>query len=216
MNMISKKHRAAATGLLFAAGIVLLQPSALSAKRFQTPPWKGSFSFGSGLFYPAQTAVRTLYGDFSVPFHVQADVRLGGPFAAFAGYRYLATAGATVLVDPSFEEESAGLTLLVHSLRAGFRLDSSLGRSKIFAQIGGAYHFYRERWDDRDLAVDGRIGGAFLAAGVEIPLGPRWALQLRGEYISVPTDKGGPLEPSVDLGGLDAVLGIVYRFGRRQ
>ena len=216
MNMIPKKHSVAATGILFAAVIVLLQPAALSAKRFETPPWKGSFSFGSGLFYPAQTAVRTLYGDFSVPFHVQADVRLGGPFALFVGYRHLGKTGATVIVDPFFEEESVGLTLLVHSLRAGFRLDSSLGRSKIFAQIGGAYHFYRERWDDRDLAVDGRIGGAFLAAGVEIPLGPRWALQLRGEYISVPTDKGGPLEPSVDLGGLDAVLGIVYRFGRRQ
>ena len=216
MNMISKKHPAAATGLLFAAGIVLLQPAALSAKRFETPPWKGSIAFGSGLFFPTQTAVRTLYGDFSVPFHIQADVRLGGPFTVFAGYRYLGKAGATVIVDPSFEEESSGLKLLVHSLRAGFRLDSSLGRSKIFAQIGGAFHYYRERWDDLDLAEDGRIDGAFLAAGVEIPIGSRWALQLRGEYISVPTDKGGPLEPSVDLGGLDAVLGIVYRFGRRQ
>ena len=216
MKMILTNRPATAAGVLLAVLIVLAQPAALSAKRFETPPWKGSFVFGSGLFYPTQTAVRTLYGDFSVPFHVQADVRLGGPFAVFAGYRYLGKAGATVIVDPSFEEESAGLTLLVHSLRAGFRLDSSLGRSKIFAQIGGAFHFYRERWDELDLAVDGRIGGAFLAAGIEIPIGPRWALQLRGEYISVPTDKGGPLEPSVDLGGLDAVLGIVYRFGRRQ
>jgi hypothetical protein len=196
--------------------VVLAVPVLLGAKRYETPPWRGSFALGGGIFYAAQGDVRTFYGDLSMSLHVQLDLRLRGPFAVVLGYRYLNAGGATVIVGDSFEEESYGLKLLVHSLRAGFRLDSSLGRMKIFGQVGGAFNLYEESWEGTDIAVDGRVGGVFLAAGAEIPFGRALAIQVRLEYASIPTAKGGLLEPDVDLGGADAVLGIVYRFGRRK
>jgi hypothetical protein len=215
MKITGRFDRPPVAGVFLSILLSAALPAVLEAKRFETPPWKGSFSLGTGIFYASQGDLRTLYGTLSVPFHAQLDLRVGGPFAVFGAYRYLGGRGSTVIVDPSFEEESFGLKLVVHSIRAGFRLDSSLGRSKIFAQVGGAFNLYKESWEETEIAVDGKVAGIFLAAGAEIPIGRAWAVQVRLEYASIPTGQGGLLESDVELGGVDAVLGIVYRFGRR-
>jgi|GEM_PF-858443 len=209
------RMKISASALLAVFGLAMLPPL-LEARRFETPPWRASLALGGGIFYPSQSPVRTLYGNVSFPLHFQLDVRLGGAFSVVAAYRFLGASGSTVIVGPSVEEESYGLRLNIHSVRAGFRLDSALGRSRIFAQFGAAYNVYQESWKDAGISVDGRLAGIFLAAGTEIPVGRAWAVQLRLEYASVPTDKGGLLDPDIDLGGADAVLGVVYRFGRRR
>lgn len=204
------------TTAFVAVFVLAVLPSAAAASSSEGPAWRGFCVLGGGAFYPGQSPVRSLYGDVSFPAHVQLGLRLSGPLSLTAGYRYLGTAGTTQAVKPAVDDESYDLRIVVHSVRAAFRLDSSPGGSPLFVQAGYAYNFYRESWEGASLDIDGRVGGAFFAAGAEIPLLRPLALQIRLEYALIPTKKGGALSPEVDLGGFDAVLGLVFRFGGRR
>jgi hypothetical protein len=207
-----KRTAAAALGL---SAFLAAFPADSSAKRFEKPPWMGSLTVGGGIFYATQGDLRALYGDIAGPIHAQLDFRIGGPFAVFAGLRSLHDRGRAAIFGPAFDGAGDELKLVVRSLRAGVRVDSSLGGARIFGQLGAAWNAYRETWAAASLEADGSFPGIVLAAGGEISLSGPWALQLRLEYASLPTNEGGYLEPDIDLGGVDAVLGIVFRFGRR-
>lgn len=174
-----------------------------------------SLGGGGGVCVPADKAVRTLYGDVSFPLHAHLSLRLAGPFGLIVGYRYLGAAGETAAVGPPVDDEGYDLRLRVHSLRAGIRLDSSLGKASIFALAGGSYNFYKESWLETEISFSGRKAGYFLGAGAEIPVLRFWDIHVRLEYALVPTGKGGGLSSEVDLGGLEAVVGLVFRFGGR-
>jgi hypothetical protein len=202
------------TTAVLAAFVLAVLPSAAGASAYEEPAWRGFFVLGGGAFYPGQSPVRAIYGDVSFPAHVQLGFRVGGQLSLTAGYRYLGLAGATRSVEPAVDDEGYDLRLVVHSVRAAFRLDSSLGESPLFVQAGYAYNFYRESWEGVDQVINGRAGGVFFAAGAEIPVSWPLAVQIRLEYALVPTKKGGLFADEVDLGGFDAVIGLVFRFGR--
>jgi len=174
-------------------------------------PVRLGISLAAGAFRADQGSVRSLYGVVQTPFHAQVDVFILRRVSVFAGFRYLSSDGSTRIVGPVIAEEQHPLRLRVSSFRAGACVFIPAGRFMLQAAIGGSYSRVRERW--LDLPLDAALGGPGLFArlGAGYPLGRNWEIFSRFEYSTLATGEGSLLEPSVSLGGAEAVLGLMFK-----
>jgi|ADurb_H2B_02_Slu_FD_contig_91_191174_length_4780_multi_3_in_0_out_0_2 hypothetical protein len=165
------------------------------------------------MFRAGQAAFRTLYGNGISALSAHVRVRLIDGLWAAAGWRTVKAGGATAIAGPAFNEEEYALEFEMTSIRLGLRYAFDLGRIAVFAGAGGSADRYEERWVDvPGLGGSGKKAGWYAEAGGEYAVFRFLSLSLRGEYTSVPTARGSSLEPDVNLGGLEAAAGLVFRF----
>lgn len=194
-------------GLILGAGPAGLQASEASGRA------RAAVSIEAGMFWAEQAAFRTLYGNGTPAVSAQIRVRLFDGLWAAAGWRTFKAGGTTLIAGPAFNEEEYALELEMTSIRLGLRYAFDLGRIAVFAGAGGSADRYEERWVDvPGLGGSGKKAGWYAEAGGEYAVFRFLALSLRAEYSSIPTGKGSFLEPDVDLGGLEAAAGLVFRF----
>jgi hypothetical protein len=98
------------------------------------------------------------------------------------------------------------------SVRLGLQYAFDTGRIRLFAGAGGSYNIYKETWSTGGLSAEGKKFGFLANAGISLLFGRALSVFLRGEYLSVPTGAGGPLESRVNLGGIEGTLGLAVHF----
>ena len=173
-------------------------------------PWLG-ISAASGAFYAGQGSFRSLYGDVQAAIHIQADVHLSRKIFLFAGFRTLQTKGATAVIGTGIADEHYSLEFRVSSIRAGLGFRLPIRRFALRLGVGGSFNSVRERWLDfpEDEAL--KAAGFFGNIGFGFELGRRWEIFSRLEYATIPTDSGSALQSKVNLGGFEAVLGLMFK-----
>ncbi|HNQ81036.1 MAG: hypothetical protein PHF93_10355 [Acidobacteriota bacterium] len=192
--------------------ILGMGPAGLRASTAAGRP-RAAVSLEAGMFRAGQAAFRTLYGNGISALSAHVRVRLIDGLWAAAGWRTVKAGGATAIAGPAFNEEEYALEFEMTSIRLGLRYAFDLGRIAVFAGAGGSADRYEERWVDvPGLGGSGKKAGWYAEAGGEYAVFRFLSLSLRGEYTSVPTARGSSLEPDVNLGGLEAAAGLVFRF----
>ena len=75
---------------------------------------------------------------------------------------------------------------------------------------GASYCWYEERWEDLDIATEGKKWGPLLSFLAGYRLSPRWSVFGNIRYEPMPTGKSSLLVPEVKLGGLKIGAGVMF------
>ncbi|MDD8027257.1 MAG: hypothetical protein PHI34_12160 [Acidobacteriota bacterium] len=186
--------------IILAAAIVLLASSpAVAGDRIH-------LTFGVTGFYPSDSVLREIYGDYLTGYQVQASFRFAGNWSIFAGYRSIRTDGAPLVLGEAFEEPSGRIDLDLSSWRGGVLYELALRRWTLSFAVGAGQIVCRESWPEADLSANKKAIGLILSAGADVALFGPLGLFVRLEF--------GPSERKEDvlLGGFDAVGGLSLRF----
>jgi len=196
--------------LIFLGMSLLFQATLCSQTAGGTPRF--AISAAAGIFRPGQGSFRGLYGSTQVPLHVQIQFRFLKGWAVFAGFRYAEASGKTLIVGPQYVEESHTIKFSMSSIRLGVQYSLAAGRVRLFVGAGASYNLYKEKWEDAGLSTEGKRTGLLADAGAEYLFSRWFSIFIRGEYSTIPTGQGAALEKKVDLGGIEGVIGISFKF----
>ncbi len=201
--------------LVFASGgNALAQAGAGQATPTERPD--ATVTVAAGMLLPANGTVKEMYGSALLhPLVLQAEIPLAldGRLSALAAWKYLRTAGETIVTGPQVADERYPLQLTMSSLRFG-GLALLSRRPHLLFTAGGAltYNLYSERWKDQALTTSGRSWGVVGQAGANYLLGSRYLILGRVEVASVPTHVDTSGEETPNLGGVSFDAGFGIRF----
>jgi hypothetical protein len=179
-------------------------------------------SVSIGLFRPADSVFRGVYGSGQVAISVQASHRWWRGLSVFGGVRYARADGHTQAIDRSDAGEAYTVRLSTWTGRAGVLV--AIQRAHWVFELGGGGTIgrYTESWPGAPapaaVASAGEVrttrGGALVQLGASRALSPRLAVVGRVEYSLVahaPAWQAGATVPR-NLGGVDGTIGLLLRF----
>jgi len=170
-------------------------------------------SAAAGISWPVDGVVADVYGGM-VPVTVQADARLFGHVALFAGFKSVQADGQTVVLGTPVADERYATSLRVSSLRLGAIVVVPVARRFALAGSAGVgVNWFGERWPEAQSTARGHATGIVVQAEMRYALHPRWTVLGRLEYAPFSTQAVGTSSAvGVNLGGLDLCAGIRLGF----
>jgi len=169
-------------------------------------------TFHVDYFSPQQDVYKDLYGSNQFPVNLRLGYMFMKRIMIFTGIRYLNSKGETAATTPSYFDESYTSKLTIISIPVGINWFLGSGKFVPFIGYGGYYHNYKETWDTLDVSYKGTKFSFFAQAGFQWRLRDRMSLLFQGSYTTLPTGVDTIITNGINLGGMAAGLGLVYRF----
>jgi hypothetical protein len=168
-----------------------------------------SLSLAAGSFSASEKAYREIYGP-GVPFSVDVWLKLKGHFGLAAGYGWVGDTGLAVPMDGGDAEYRVEFRRTSIPVVVFYQLDFKAFDIRLGA--GLCAHRYEETWETVALGFKGnKVSPRFVMAASVALLG-RFSLFGSVTYDTIPTGAGSPLVNEVNLGGLQLLGGVVFRF----
>jgi len=186
-------------GLLALAVIVLA--GAVSAQHL-------TVSFGAGGSWPADAAVRQIYGN-GAAFGGDAWLAVKKHFGFAVGFSRLADDGLAVPIGGG--EAAYPLSFRRTTVPVLLFYQTGLRFITVRLGAGAGLHSYRETWDTVGLEFKDRKVGPRFALSVSAAVLGRLSLYASATYDSIPTGAGSALASNINLGGFQVQGGLAFR-----
>jgi len=189
----------------------LLLPSRAAFSQMSVDVWGRA-----GLFLPSDDTLGDVYSGARIPLVAQAEWRIHSAVALFGGVRYLRADGRAIGEDETGDgSQGTSTRLTTTSGRFGGLLVLQPGQ-RWDVRVGGGVTVsnYEETWASIGASTSGTRSGWLAQAGVAYRLTRHWLAGATAEYsgVRVPASDGDAPTPAVDLGGLDILFGLGFRF----
>jgi hypothetical protein len=183
-----------AVGFAMFAAALLLAGSAWSSAV--------SVEVRGGYFFPASQDLRDVYKN-GLTFGADLTVPVWKGLSAWAGIDYFGKNGKL-----TFTQEST--TIRIMPLFAGLKLQSASSAVSPYVAAAAGYFMFKET-NAIGIASGGKLGflGQF---GLLVKIAKRVSLDIHGRYSSSRYKSEGPEPFTTELGGLQAGLGVAFRF----
>jgi hypothetical protein len=169
-------------------------------------------SAGAGMSWPSEQAFSDRYGAPHWPLLVQVDVRIVGPFGAFAGLRRETRDGQTIPEAPVVTDERFPLELTSTVVRFGGGASARVGTVDLTASGGAEHVGGTERWPALGQSYDFSGWGFLIQGAVRVPVWWRVAVLGLIEFDRVPIAPATAGAPKVNVGGIGLIGGVSLRF----
>lgn len=185
------------------------QPGAAPA---DAQPARGTVSFRTGLFQPADATFGQVYSGWRAPIVVQADWMVFRRVAVFGGVRHVAKDGSAI-VESTGRSASDPTHLSLTSVRGGALFVLPSGPWEFRAGGGATLERYSEDWPAAGISQSDSAKGWLIQASLSRIVWRRVALVGAAEFSRVKTaGSGDESAPAPQLGGFDVTFGVAYRF----
>jgi len=157
------------------------------------------FKVKGSYFHPSDKAFKDIYGG-GVMYGVEAGAEIRKNLEIWVGGRYFSKKG-----ELSLTREETKLKII--PIEGGLRYTLSLRSANLYGGIGISYYLYKETNPIGN--VDWGELGAVARVGSFVELNQRWTIDF---YVSYSYCKMRPADFKINIGGIEAGIGIGYRY----
>jgi len=157
------------------------------------------FKVKGSYFHPSDTAFKDIYGG-GVMYGVEAGAEIWKNLEIWVGGRYFSKKG-----ELSLTREETKLKII--PIEGGLRYTLSLRSVNLYSGIGISYYLYKETNPIGN--VDWGELGAVARVGSFVEMNQRWTIDF---YVSYSYCKMRPADFKINIGGIEAGIGIGYRY----
>ena len=157
------------------------------------------FKVKGSYFHPSDKAFKDIYGG-GVMYGVEAGAEIRKNLEIWVGGRYFSKKGKLSLT----REETK---LKIIPIEGGLRYTLSLRSANLYGGIGISYYLYKETNPIGN--VDWGELGAVARVGSFVEMNQRWTIDF---YVSYSYCKMRPADFKINIGGIEAGIGIGYRY----
>lgn len=157
------------------------------------------FKVKGSYFHPSDKAFKDIYGG-GVMYGVEAGAEIRKNLEIWVGGRYFSKKGELSLTRKETK-------LKIIPIEGGLRYTLSLRSANLYGGIGISYYLYKETNPIGN--VDWGELGAVARVGSFVELNQRWTIDF---YVSYSYCKMRPADFKINIGGIEAGIGIGYRY----
>ncbi|NOR22610.1 MAG: hypothetical protein GQ476_08010 [Candidatus Aminicenantes bacterium] len=157
------------------------------------------FKVKGSYFHPSDKAFKDIYGG-GVMYGVEAGAEIRKNLEIWVGGRYFSKKG-----ELSLTREETKLKII--PIEGGLRYTLSLRSANLYGGIGISYYLYKETNPIGN--VDWGELGAVARVGSFVEMNQRWTIDF---YVSYSYCKMRPADFKINIGGIEAGIGIGYRY----